>query len=93
MSREAGLFESAKGSPLRGYIMLKKGGGNVPPQWISRSQTSRQGRQKAVANAFRKRGIEGIATIEEWEVAYKKECFYRGIRILMELDRNGKSKL
>lgn len=93
MSREAGLFESAGGSPLRGYILLKGRGGNLPPQWINRSQESRRGRQKAVANALRKGKIFEVETVEDWELAYKKECFYRGIRILMELERDGKTKL
>jgi cytochrome bd-type quinol oxidase subunit 1 len=28
-----------------------------------------------------------------WDTAYNKENFYRGIRILLELQRNGSSKL
>ncbi len=33
------------------------------------------------------------AVLQRWEVAYNKESFYRGIRILLELQRNGSSKL
>jgi hypothetical protein len=32
-------------------------------------------------------------TLEEWELAYRKECFYYGIRVLLDLDRTGKTKL
>jgi hypothetical protein len=31
--------------------------------------------------------------LNRWEIAYQKENFYRGIRILLELQRNGSSKL
>jgi len=32
------------------------------------------------------------AVLSHWEIAYNKD-FYRGIRILLELQRNGSSKL
>jgi hypothetical protein len=28
-----------------------------------------------------------------WETAYNKESFYRGLRVLLELQRNGSSKI
>jgi len=31
--------------------------------------------------------------LQRWEIAYSKENFYRGIRILLELQRNGASNL
>ena len=31
--------------------------------------------------------------LNRWEMAYNKENFYRGIRILLELERNGSSNL
>jgi hypothetical protein len=31
--------------------------------------------------------------LSRWETAYNKENFYRGIRILLELQRNGSSTL
>jgi hypothetical protein len=33
------------------------------------------------------------AVLSRWETAYDKENFYRGIRILLELQRNGSSAL
>jgi hypothetical protein len=93
MAREAGLFESAAGSPLGGYLILKKDGGNVPPTWIERSKLSRRERQKRLAPALRKGGIAQFTLAEDWELAYRKECFYRGIRILFELERLGESRL
>lgn len=93
MPREAGLFEMTNGSCLRGYLLLRQQGGNIPPQWIERSAKSRRGRQKKIAAALKKGALREILNIEDWEVAYKKECFYRGIRILFELERKGKSRL
>ncbi len=33
------------------------------------------------------------AVLGRWELVYNEESFYRGIRILLELQRNGSSKL
>ncbi len=78
---------------MKGYLVLKRDGGNVPPMWIDRSERSRRERQRKLAPALRKGGIGQFTLAEDWELAYRKECFYRGIRILFELERTGKSKL
>jgi hypothetical protein len=93
MPREAGLFEASGGSPLRGYLILRQQGGNVPPQWIERSTESRRGRQADLAKALKEGRPADIVLAEDWELAFRKECFYRGIRILMELERGGHTKL
>jgi len=93
MPREANLFEQAGGSVVRGYILLKQGGGNIPPAWLDRTRESRINRHKAVKEALQTGGIKDIATLEEWELIYRKECFYYGIRVLFELERKGKTKL
>jgi len=31
--------------------------------------------------------------LQRWETAYNKESFYRGLRVLLELQRNGASKM
>jgi len=33
------------------------------------------------------------SVLERWEIAYRKESFYRGIRVLLELQREGFSTL
>jgi len=38
-------------------------------------------------------GKEVKAALTRWETAYNKENFYRGIRILLELQRKGSSTL
>lgn len=93
MPREAGLFDTAGGNPLRGYLLLKQNGGNVPPMWISRAEKSRKKRHSNVVQTLRKGGVAGILDLEDWDLAYRKECFYRGIRILFDLERKGKTHL
>ena len=94
MTREATLFEQAHGSPVRGYLLLKSAGSaNIPPAWIERARMSRKNREKAVAAAFKSGKLAGVTVLEDWEVAYRKECFYYGIRALLELERSGKTKL
>jgi len=92
MSDESTLFEKANGNSVTGYLLLKAEGGNVPPNWIKRYTESRMKKHADVARALRG-GLEGYATLLDWEEAYRKECFYYGIRALFELERDGKTKL
>ena len=36
---------------------------------------------------------DAIQALRDWELSYRKECFYYGLRVLLELARDGKSKL
>jgi hypothetical protein len=92
MEDESTLFERAAGNSVTGYLLLKSTGGNVPPNWIKRYAESRVKKHSEVAAAL-KGGLEGYAILLDWEEAYRKECFYRGIRALFELERDGKTKL
>lgn len=85
------LFDRAGGSPVVGYMLLKSERKNVPPRWIERYQESRRNKHDDVAQALKRKGFLGYSKLLEWEESYKKEYFYQGIRILMELDRNGES--
>ena len=40
---------------------------------------------------IKKTGKELRTALDLWETAYKKETFYRGLRVLLELQRNGSS--
>lgn len=94
MPREATLFEESGGSVGRAYLLLKSSGSaNIPPNWIERAKESRKHREGNVAKALRHGKLKEIIVIEDWELAYRKECFYRGLRILLELERDGKSKM
>ncbi len=52
----------------------------------------RRNRPRALV-ALKKANHAFKAVLSRWETAYNKENFYRGIRILLELQRNGSSKL
>jgi len=93
MAREASLFDSADGSVLRGYRLIIKGGANIPPMWIKRASQSRCRLHKDVARALRRPSKMGKSTLREWETRYNKECFYYGLRVLLELGRKGRTRL
>lgn len=93
MPREATLFESADGSVLKGYRLLQRGGANIPPMWIRRASESRSRLHKDVTQALRRKSNAGQRILKEWEKRYNKECFYYGLRVLLELARTGKTKL
>jgi hypothetical protein len=94
MPREASLFDESGGSVFRAYLLLKTAGSaNIPPNWIERAKESRKHREEKVADLLRNGKIKDLPVIEDWEVAYRKECFYRGLRILLELERDGTSSL
>ena len=93
MPKKAELFESAEGDVVRGYILLKQRGANIHSAWLTRSRLSRKNRESNVAQALQSGGIGDLPVIEEWAEAYQKECFYKGIRCLLDLERNGKTEL
>ena len=107
MPREAKLFASSSGSAVRGYLKYRanippRWIGNartsrkrIEPaivealRSLKRLRKNRPRAQVAIRNA--KKGLRAV--LSRWEIAYDKENFYRGIRILLELQRNGSSKL
>ena len=93
MPREASLFDETSGSPLEAYLLLRRNGGNIPPAWIDRASESRKKREKELASALKKNSLDALDLLRDWETAYRKECFYYGIRALMELQRKGKTRL
>ena len=93
MVREATLFEDAEGSPLRGFLLLKgSGSGNIPTTWIDRAHESRKNREERVAEVLQNGDLAGLLDLEDWEQAFFKGRFYLGIRVLLELERQGRSK-
>ncbi|MGD1001265.1 MAG: hypothetical protein ABSA67_11275 [Candidatus Brocadiia bacterium] len=92
MPREAGLYEAAAGSVVEGYLRIKASGGNIPPAWIDRARYSRKRLQKDVARVLKKGKPADIIILRDWETRYRKECFYHGLRALLELDRTGKTR-
>jgi hypothetical protein len=93
MPREASLFDNTNGSPVEAYFLLREGGGNIPPMWIKRATESRKKREKELGKALKANSLDAVALLRDWELAYRKECFYYGLRAMLELERSGKTKL
>ncbi|MBV9471163.1 MAG: hypothetical protein JO316_25620 [Abitibacteriaceae bacterium] len=91
MPRDADLYEEAGGNALEGYFLVKAGKKNIPPSWFERMQESRRQRHEAVAHALQAGDWGAMPVLRDWQEAYQKECFYYGVRVLLELDRQGKS--
>ena len=107
MPREAKLFVSSSGSAVRGFFKFranipprwignaKKSRKRIEPEIVEalrsvkRIQRNRPRAKVALKNANK----QFKAVLSRWETAYNKENFYRGIRILLELQRNGSSAL
>ena len=107
MPREAKLFTSSAGSAVRGYLKfranipprwIKNARGSrkrIEPEIAEsfRSLKSLRVRRPRAHVAIRKAQKELRSVLDRWETAYRKENFYRGIRILLELQRDGSSTL
>jgi hypothetical protein len=105
--REAKLFVSSAGSAVRGFIKFRanipprwiKNARNsrkrLEPEIVEalRSVKSIQRNRPRAHIALKNANKEVKAALSRWETAYNKENFYRGIRILLELQRNGSSTL
>jgi hypothetical protein len=107
MPREARLFTSSAGSVIRGYLKfranvpprwIKNARGSrkrIEPEIaesfrsLKRLRIRRPRARVAIRNAQR----ELRSVLDRWETAYRKESSYRGIRILLELQRDGSSIL
>jgi hypothetical protein len=107
MPREARLFTSSAGSVVRAYLKFRanipprwignaqRSRKRIEPEIaegfrsLKRLRTRRPRARVAIRNA--QRDLRSV--LDRWEVAYRKENFYRGIRILLELQRDGSSTL
>ena len=106
MPREAHLFDSCSGSPVKGFLKLRA---NITPRWIDNARSSRKRVEPSIKKCLSKvqslrknhpraKSVIKNATNElrgilnQWELRYRKEVFYRGIRTLLEIDREGSSK-
>jgi hypothetical protein len=107
MPREARLFTSSAGSVVRGYLKyranipprwIKNARGSpkrIEPEIaegfrsLKRLRITRPRARVAIREAQR----ELRSVLDRWETAYRNENFYRGIRILLELRREGSSTL
>jgi hypothetical protein len=107
MPREAKLFASSAGSAVRGYLKFRANipprwirnartsRKRIEPEVDAAFRSFMQLRKDRprARVAIRNAEKELRAVLNRWETAYNKENFYRGIRILLELQRNGSSQL
>lgn len=93
MPREAALFDSTNGNLFLAYLALREEGANIPPAWLERSRASRKSREKELAKLLKAGKLDAANHIREWELYFRKECFYYGLRALMDMERHGKTKL
>jgi hypothetical protein len=93
MPRKAALFDITNGSVLEAYFLLRDKGGNIPPNWITRTTQSRKKREKDLGRMLKASELDAVSLLKEWELIYRKECFYYGLRILLELQRKGTTTL
>jgi hypothetical protein len=107
MPRKAKLFLSSSGSAVRGFLKFRANipprwirnarvsRKRIEPEIVRslhRLVDLRKNRPRArVARNNESKELRTL--LKRWEVAYSKENFYRGIRILLELQRTGSSKL
>jgi hypothetical protein len=107
MPREAKLFLSSAGSVARGFLRFRanipprwiknaqKSRKRIEPEIVDalRSLRTIQRNRPRAQVALKNASKELKTVLTRWETAYNKENFYRGIRILLELQRQGSSKL
>jgi hypothetical protein len=106
MPREAKLFETSEGSPARALFRLqgnippnwirraRSSRKNLEPHLrmaMQKVQKLRKTRPKARV-AIKTAQRELTAVLKVWEVAYRKETFYNGLRALLEISRQGTSQ-
>jgi hypothetical protein len=105
MPREAKLFDSVKGSPSRAllkfqvnippnWIARARGSRKSlePDIAASMNKLLKLRKKRPNAHATIKAAEQELKVLlKAWEVAYRKEAFYNGLRALLEISRNGKS--
>ena len=106
MPREAKLFDSANGSPARALPKLqgnippnwiaraRRSRKSLEPDLVAamrKVRRLRKSRPKALATI--KAAQQELTTLlKAWEIAYRKESFYNGLRALLEISRDGETR-
>jgi hypothetical protein len=105
MPRQAKLFEQTKGSPIRALGRVinlppnwidrarksRKSREADLAESIRKVETLRRERPRATAT-IKAAEAELKLLLRDWELSYRKETFYNGVRILLELSRDGESE-
>ena len=107
MPREARLFDSSSGSVSRGFLKFRANipprwiqnarasRKRVEPEVVRAFGILKRLRKTSpkARVSIRNAAKDLRAVLRRWETAYNKESFYRGLRVLLELQRNGVSKI
>lgn len=93
MPRDATLFDETAGCVFEAFLVLRAEDKNIPPAWADRARESRKNREAQLSELLEANSLEAVQAIREWELAYRKECFYRGLRALFDMQRTGKTKI
>jgi hypothetical protein len=106
MPREAQLFDSCSGSAVKGFLKLqgnipphwidraRTSRKNIEPSvanYLRKLQVLRKKRPGA-KSAIKDATKDLRHILSQWELMYRKEVFYLGIRTLLDIDRDGASK-
>lgn len=106
MPREAKLFERFKGSPARAlpkmtgnippnWIERARSARKRREQDLVTAMQKLQRIRRERPNAtvtLKAAEAELKVLLKDWEVSYQKESFYNGLRILLELSRDGETE-
>jgi hypothetical protein len=106
MPRETQLFDSCSGSPVRGFLKLhanvtprwidnaRASRKRIEPdiQKCLRTLKSLRRNRPRAKSAINNATKDLRAILNQWELKYRKEIFYLGIRTLLEIDRDGSSE-
>jgi len=107
MPREAQLFDSCSGSAVKGFLKLqgnipprwidnaRTSRKTIEPsveKYLRKLKSLRKKHPRA-KSAIKSATKDLRHILNQWELRYRKEGFYRGIRTLLDIDREGSSKL
>ena len=106
MPREAKLFEKFTGSPVKAWPKMmanippnwidrakaaRKSRETDVAKAMHKLRDLQENRPRALV-AIKAARAELKVLLEDWELSYQKETFYNGLRVLMELSRDGESQ-
>jgi hypothetical protein len=105
MPREAKLFDRFQGSPARAFrkvtVNIPPKWIDRAREARKRREAELAAAMEEVKALREERPRARVAIMDadarlkrllnDWEASYEKECFYNGLRILLELDRDGAS--
>ncbi len=93
MAKDSELFETSNGDILLAYLLIKSSGTDMPSNSIANSQKERKSCEKDLGKLMKNNSLNSLPMLNEWRKLFQKECFHKGLQILLELEAKGKSDL